>query len=610
MKVGAIYQGEGRCEFVVWAPLKKQVSVQIFTPTERTIPLELDPSGHWRAVATDIQPGTRYSYQLDGDLVRPDPASNFQPEDVHKPSAVVDHNDFQWQDQNWQGIPLEDWVVYELHIGTFTTAGTFTAIIERIPDLLSLGVNVIELMPVAQFPGNRNWGYDGVYPYGVQASYGGPDGLKQLVNACHQQGMAVVMDVVYNHLGPEGNYTQEFGPYFTDRYNTPWGRALNFDDAHSPGVRNFFIENALYWLRDYHIDGLRLDAVHAIYDFGARHILEEMADRVLALSHQVGRQFYLIAESDLNDVRVIRSRDEGGHGIDAQRSDDFHHCIHTVLTGENSGYYQDFGQVGNLAKAIQEGFVYSWNYSPDRKRYHGNYAGDRPPSQFVVCSQNHDQVGNRMLGERLTHLVSFDALKLAAATVILSPYIPMLFMGEEYGEDSPFLYFISHSDPGLVEAVRQGRKREFEAFHAVGEPPDAQCGATFQTCVLKWEQRNEGKHQVLWNWYQTLIQLRRQTPALKQVQRQCQTVNCSEDQKVLAVHQWCDNSEIFYAINFNQQPQTVEAFPIKQASGQTWQKRLDSTEPKWMGLGSQVPETLEPSQAFNLPPQSVIVCQV
>ncbi|MEL7034325.1 MAG: malto-oligosyltrehalose trehalohydrolase [Cyanobacteria bacterium J06592_8] len=605
MRVGANYLGDGRCEFIVWAPLRQQVAVEILTPEKRLLPMEKDDQGYWRLSVTEVSPGSRYQFQLDGDVTRPDPASHYQPDDVHKPSAVVDHGAFTWTDQNWQAIALEDLIIYELHVGTFTPEGTFEAIIDRVRDLLEMGVNAIEIMPVAQFPGSRNWGYDGVYPYGVQASYGGPEGLKRLVNACHQQGMMVILDVVYNHFGPEGNYTSEFGPYFTGKYNTPWGRAINFDDAYSPGVRNFFIENALYWFSDYHIDGLRLDAVHAIYDFGAYHILEEIADRTDELSQQLGREFYLIAESDLNDVRIIKPKAEGGYGLDGQWSDDFHHCVHTLLTGENTGYYIDFGQCEYLEKAFKQGFAYSWDYSPGRQRYHGNYAGDRPASQFVVCIQNHDQVGNRMLGDRLSQLTSFEGLKLGAATLILSPFVPMLFMGEEYGEESPFAYFISHSDPGLVEAVRKGRKEEFAAFHAEGEPPDAQSLETFKDCILKWNLRTEGKHKVLLNFYRELIQLRRQIPALKNLSFQDQEIKCWESEKILSIRRWSEGSEVLCILSFNNQAVTTESISIDG----NWQKRLDSTDQKWMGNGSNLPDTLTSSPTLTLAPESFVLYQ-
>lgn len=603
MKVGANYLGGDRCEFVVWSPIREAVSLKLETPEPRTIPMERDESGYWRVTLDNIPPGTRYKFQLDEDTIRPDPASEFQPEDVHGPSEVVDHGAFNWDEGGWQNTPLEDYIIYELHVGTFTPEGTFEAIIPRISELLELGITAIELMPVSQFPGSRNWGYDGVYPFAIQTSYGGPEGLKKLVNACHQQGMAVVMDVVYNHFGPEGNYTRDFGPYFTPKYQTPWGSAINYDDADSAGVRNFVLENAIYWFRDYHIDALRLDAIHAIYDFGARHILAEMADWVAELSEQLNRKFYLIAESDLNDVRIINPKERGGYAIDAQWSDDFHHALRTLITGELTGYYKDFGTCSDLEKALRDRFIYSWNYSKNRKRFHGSYAGDRPPSQFVVCCQNHDQVGNRMLGERLSELASFEALKLAAGTVLLSPYVPLLFMGEEYGEERPFLYFISHGDPDLVEAVRNGRKAEFEEFHAVGEPPDAQSPETFKRCILNWEERNQGKHGALLAFYKRLIALRSEIPAIKSGDRDRQKIASSESDKLISFHRWTQDSQIFGILNFNSESVSYQFDP----DGGTWRKRIDSADSQWMGPGSSLPDTLAESETISLAPESCVL---
>ena len=355
--IGAHYL-DGRCQFCVWAPRREQMSVEILDPQPRIVPLERQPGGYWWAEVNSVSPGSRYQYILDGELKRPDPASQFQPGDVHSPSAVIDHSTYQWQDNDWRGVPLRDYIIYELHVGTFTPEGTFDAIIPRLPVLKELGITAVEIMPVSQFPGERNWGYDGVYPFAVQNSYGGPEGLKQLVDACHQQGMAVILDVVYNHFGPEGNYTADFGPYFTETYNTPWGAAINYDDAYSPGVRRFAIDNVLFWLREYHIDALRLDAIHAIYDFGAKHILAEMQEAAAAFA--VTRLFpaYLIAESDLNDVRIINPPENGGYGIAAQWSDDFHHSLHTLLTSESQGYYEDFGGLDQMVKALFNELVY------------------------------------------------------------------------------------------------------------------------------------------------------------------------------------------------------------------------------------------------------------
>ncbi len=603
MKIGSDYLGNSNCAFTVWAPELKEVAVQILSPEKRLLPMEQNEWGYWQVTAEGIEPGTLYFYKLEGATERPDPASHLQPEGVHGPSQVVDHSAMSWNDTQWSGIPLEATIMYELHVGTFTPEGTFEAIIPRLSELYELGVNAIEIMPVAQFPGDRNWGYDGAYTFAVQNSYGGPEGLKRLVDACHQHGISVILDVVYNHFGPEGNYISDFGPYFTQTYKTPWGSAVNFDDARSDTVRNFFIQNALYWFQNYHIDALRLDAIHAIYDLGAKHFLHELGESVAALSNQSGRKLYLIAESDLNDVRVIRDRDSGGHGMDAQWSDDFHHSLHTLLTGEQLGYYQDFGKCEDLALAFKESFVYSWKYAANRQRYHGSDAKDLPGHQFVIAAQNHDQIGNRMLGERLSQLVSFEALKLAAGALLLSPNIPLLFMGEEYGEDSPFLYFISHTDPDLVEAVRKGRKEEFKHFHLEGEFQDPQSPETSLKSQLKWEKRKEGKHKALLELYRHLIQLRRTIPALKNLDKQNLEVSSLEADKLLFLHRWSDASQIFCIMNFNQKD---VSFTPTQPSG-NWQKILDSSDTEWMGPGATLPKSLEPDQELTIKPQSFAI---
>lgn len=605
MKVGSQYLGNGVCEFILWAPLVEQVAVHIISPEEKLLPMTRQDRGYWYLKAEDIEPGTQYYYRLEDASDKPDPASHFQPRGVHEVSEVIDHTKTNWQDADWTDIPLDEMILYELHVGTFTPEGTFKAIIPRLSDLKELGVNAIEIMPVAQFPGDRNWGYDGVYPYAVQNSYGRPEDLKQLVDAAHQHGIAVVLDVVYNHFGPEGNYIAHHAPYFTHTYNTPWGDAINFDNAYSDGVRNYFLENALYWLENYHIDALRLDAIHAIYDLGAKHVLQEMADLVAELSQKMGRKFYLIAESDFNDVKIIRPKELGGHGLDAQWSDDFHHALRTVLTGESDRYYQDFGTCEQLAKAYKNTFVYDWQYSQFRQRYHGGDTSDRPASQFVVCIQNHDQVANRMLGERLSHLVDFEGVKLGAGALMLSPYIPLLFMGQEYAEESPFLYFVSHSDPELIKAVREGRKKEFVNPNHEGEDIDPQSKEAFMKSKLNWEQRKEGKHQVIWQFYQELIRLRRDVPALKKLDKQNLTATAIENQKVILLHRWQDNSQVFIILNFSEQNVTLsDVFP---QTGQ-WQKILDSAESKWLGNGSDCPkEVAGDKQEMPIKPHSFVV---
>ncbi|MGE5655462.1 MAG: malto-oligosyltrehalose trehalohydrolase [Actinomycetota bacterium] len=600
MKVGAEYLGNSQCQFTVWAPTLKQVAVQIVSPNNRLLPMEkIDEEGYWQVTTTDLEPGTLYYYQLEGTTDRPDPASQYQPQGVQGPSAVIEHT-FPWTDDRWQGVPLAEMIIYELHVGTFTPEGTFEAMIPRLQDLKRLGVNALEIMPVSQFPGERNWGYDGVFPYAVQNSYGGPQGFKKLIDACHQQGIAVILDVVYNHLGPEGNYFPEFGPYFTSKYRPIWGEALNFDDQYSDGVRNFFHDNALYWFQDYHIDGLRLDAIQAIFEVGARPFLQELADATATLSQQLGRKLYLIAESDLNDVRVLRPKNLGGFGLDAQWCDDFHHSLHALLTGENDRYYQDFGKCEHLEKSFKESFVYSGQYAPHRKRKHGNSAKEQPGQQFVVFSQTHDQIGNRILGDRLSKLVTFDGLKLAAGTVLISPYIPFLFMGEEYGEEAPFFYFVSHSDPNLIEAIRKDKREEFKAFEGRGEFHDPQSSDTFLQCKLNWDSRNEGKHKVLWEWHQHLIQLRRTLPALKELNKERLELASNEENKILFLRRWSDDNQIFAILNFNGKDVTFKA-GLPEGN---WKKILDSSEPKWMGSGSQLPEQIASRQEVTIQPHT------
>lgn len=603
MNVGATFKGAGvGCDFMVWAPLLDRVEVKFLSPEIRLAPLVKDHRGYWRAAAQNVLPGTRYLFRLNGDKDRPDPASRFQPDGVHGPSQIVDHAAFPWDDGDWKGIALEDYIIYELHVGTFTREGTFASIISHLDYLRELGITAIELMPVAQFPGTRNWGYDGVYPYAVQNSYGGPAGLKTLVNACHLKGLAVVLDVVYNHLGPEGNYLWDFGPYFTDRYKMPWGDAINFDGPYSDEVRRYFIENALHWITDYHIDSLRIDAIHGIFDFSATHFLEELGGAVHARAKELDRYIYVIPESDLNDSRVIRPAESGGYGLDSQWNDDFHHSLYVLITGERNGYYADFGGIARLEKAYREGFVYAGEYSSYRKRKHGSSSKDRPGRQFVVFSQNHDQVGNRMLGERLSTLASFEAVKLAAAAVVLSPNIPLLFMGEEYGETAPFLYFVSHSDHDLIEAVRKGRKTEFKAFSWKGKPRDPQSEETFLTSKIDPAKSSVGCHSILLRYYKTLITLRRKTPALRELDRDRLEVSALPDQGALTLQRWdsTGTSRVWGLFNFEKGDISIAAA----LPGGSWQKILDSADPCWNGPGGNLPGQIRNGEQITLRPQS------
>ena len=595
MRLGATYRHDRRTTFVVWAPKAERVELVRYDDAgaeTATAELEARPHGYFAAVLDDAGPGTRYRYRLHRDgqepIDRADPASRWQPDGVLGPSAVVD-DDFDWSDRAWGGLPLRAHVIYELHVGTFTTDGTFDGVIDHLDDLIDLGVTAIELMPVAQFSGGRNWGYDGVLPYAAQDTYGGPDGLRRLVDACHARGLAVVLDVVYNHFGPEGSVFDDFGHYFTDRYGTPWGRAINFDDEHSDEVRRYVVENALWWVEACHIDALRLDAVHAILDQSAMHILEELTLAVHDVGDRHNRRVHVIAESDLNDPRLVRPTEVGGYGMDAQWVDDFHHALHALLTGETAGYYSDFGSLATLADAMAQAYVFQGQHSTYRGRRHGAPATRVPGQRFVIATQNHDQVGNRMLGERLTALVDFESVKLAAAAMLLSPFVPMLFMGEEYGETAPFLYFVSHGDPDLVEAVRRGRAEEFAAFAWAGEPPDPQAESTFEASRLDHALAEKGHHAILRRFYQQLLTWRRDIPALARLDVDATEVVSDDEREILTIRRWSDpatpgqpRSEVQALFNFCDAPgESLVADGV-------WRVLMDSADDEWGGPGAVV----------------------
>jgi maltooligosyltrehalose trehalohydrolase len=585
--LGATYVGDGRCRFLVWAPLAERVEVRLVSSPERIVPLEEYARGYHGAVVDYCRPSDRYVYRLfkesDKDPIeRPDPASRCQPEGVHGPSQVVDAH-FAWEDGDWHGLPLTQYIIYELHVGAFTPAGTLPAVSAHLDELKDIGITAVELMPVAQFPGTRNWGYDVAYPFAVQNSYGGPQGLKELVNACHRKGLAVILDVVYNHSGP-------------DFYKTPWGEAVNFDGPGSDDVRRFFIENALYWIEECHIDALRLDAVHAILDFSARPFLEALGRTVHRAADRLNRRIYSIAESDLNDTRIIRPRELGGFALDAQWNDDFHHALHALLTGEQSGYYQDFGGLRHLARAWRRGYVYDGQYSGYRQRSHGNSSRNIPAQQLVVFAQNHDQVGNRMLGERLSRLVSFENLKLTAGLVLLSPFIPLLFMGEEYGETAPFQYFIDHTDPELVNAVREGRRREFGAFAWEAQPPDPKDEATFLRAKLDRSLRDASLSRILPDLYRELIRLRKKIAALALLSKKHQDVVVDHDHRMLFVRRRAGSDEAFMIFCFSKPQTTV---PMLLPAGR-WEKILDSADRRWLGPGSLVSEEIESNGRIEL----------
>jgi maltooligosyltrehalose trehalohydrolase len=532
--IGASLRDDG-VFFRVWAPDRQQVDVAIYEGDRPSTlhPLTREEDGYWSGLVAGAGAGAHYMYRLDDDRDRPDPASRHQPLGVHGPSMVVDAA-FAWTDEGWNGVPREEMIVYELHVGTATEAGTFDALIERLPDLRELGITAIEIMPVADFPGDRNWGYDGVDLYAPARAYGGVEGLKRLVDAAHAAGLAVILDVVYNHLGPSGNYLREYArDYFTDRHHTPWGEALNFDGPGSQAVRDFFVENALSWVHEYHIDGLRLDAIHAIIDDSPEHVLQELVRRVHA-SLPAERLVAIIAEDPRNEARLARPLSEEGYGLDAIWADDFHHVVRVTLTGEQEGYYAAYrGGAEELAATLRGGWLFQGQPDPHTGEPRGTPAPDLPPSSFVYCIQNHDQIGNRAFGERLNHDVSPAAYRAASALLLLAPPMPLLFMGQEWAASSPFLFFTDH-DPDLGRLVTEGRRKEFAKFTAFqgAEVPDPQAIETFQRSRLRWDERTAPAHAPILRLYQDLLALRRQEPALRTPRRDQLMVQVTGDQSV------------------------------------------------------------------------------
>jgi maltooligosyltrehalose trehalohydrolase len=596
--VGAFYE-EKESLFRVWAPEKNSMELQLETGDLRRLPMIRDGEGYWE-VRANVSPGTKYRYLIDGQDLRADPASLSQPEGVHGASVLLNRNLFIWTDSAWRGIALADMIIYEIHTGCFSGQHDFAGIRGRLDYLNNLGVNTIELMPVAAFPGGRNWGYDGAYPFTVQQSYGGADELKALVNEAHKKGIAVILDTVYNHVGPEGNYLGDYGPYFSDKHKTIWGSSFNLDDAWSDGVRNFILQNALMWLDEFHIDGLRLDAVHAIKDDGAKHLLQELKENVSSLENRLGIKKWLIAEIDLNDTRYIKDIAIGGYGLDGQWADDFHHALHSMLTGEQTGYYEDFGKTENLVKAITNTYVYDGNYSGYRKRKFGSDASSFSADHFVVFAQNHDQTGNRVFGERLTTLVSVGGLKLAAAVVLLSPYIPLLFMGEEYGEKRPFLYFADHSDHELIERTKNGRKKEFAQSLAAVEIPDPFSEDSFLKSNLSWEIENENAC-ILLRWYQHLIHFRKTRKAMQgRLRSKFNAFSVSE--RCIVMERNFEGDLVRIAFNFADEPLIIPAENSRKIIC-----ILDSHAPEWNGIHSVNTRAKAPESTITVGPLGVCI---
>ena len=565
LEFGATVLEGNKVEFRVWAPIVSNLAVRILGDEPRTIPMVMnrppdsDGGGEFVATVADVREGMDYLYVLNGKVERPDPVSRWQPQGVHGPSRIVDPNTFRWSDQNWAGIPLKDYIIYELHTGTFTPEGTFESMIPRLSYLREVGITAVEIMPVAEFPGSRNWGYDGASLYPPQSTYGGPAGLKKLVDACHQHGLAVVMDVVYNHLGPEGNYLPEFAPCFTDAHHTPWGKAINYDGPDSDGIRRWVIDNALYWLTEYHVDALRLDAIHGIYDFGAHHVLDELSEAFQNQAKQLKRKAWIIAESDLEDVRIINPRQVGGYALDAQWHDDFHHALYSLLTGEKEGFLMDFGAIADLNKSIGEGFVCDGNYSRYRRRHYGSSSKFRPGEQFVGFIQNHDQIANTSRGNRLSTLVSRGQQKLAAVLTLCSPFLPLLFMGEEYGETAPFFYFTSFEDSDLATAVREGRKRELAAHYSESEFADPQAQSTFDRSKLEWSKVESSAHAEILRLYTELISLRKQHSSLGNCRKDLTEIQSDEKSKLLVMNRSDPSgSTALIVCNFSDKAQAIQ----------------------------------------------------
>lgn len=594
-------------QFKVWAPEKKEMILHVVHPFTKEFTMTKDEEGNFTVDVDTKEKELRYFFKPGNEKDLPDPASQYQPEGVHGPSQTVDHSLYNWKDDNWKPTPLKEWILYELHVGTFTEEGTFESIITRLDDLIDVGINAIEIMPVAQFPGDRNWGYDGVFPYAVQNSYGGPDGLKKLVDACHKKGIAVVLDVVYNHLGPEGNYFSQFAPYFTSKYHTPWGDAINFDDAWSDGVREYFSDNVIYWFENFHIDAVRCDAIHAMFDTGPVHFWQLTHQKVKEFEKKSGREFHLIAESDLNDPKVVKNPEQGGYGFDAQWLDDFHHALYILINPSDKQRYYDFGSIEQLVKAYNEGFVHSGEWVQFRKRKYGASSANTPGNKFLIFTQNHDQVGNRADGKRLNMLIDFERVKLAAAAILLAPYIPMLFMGEEYADESPFFYFVSHSDKDLIKAVQEGRKKEFEDFGFDDNVPDPQSEDTFNQSKLQWQQRNKDYHLITLNWYKELIRMRKTLSSLKEFEKSNTNAEVIGE-KAFALFRHSDETGESITCLFNFSENKVTYSP---AEKNLFKKLLDSTGKQWQPHNASKdhshPNNIEKGKAIILAPTSVVV---
>jgi maltooligosyltrehalose trehalohydrolase len=590
MRVGATYN-QNNCEWTVWAPKATNVKLAL-EESKQLIDMTKAENGYWATHLEQVKPELDYRFQLDSQPPKPDPASHFQPKGVFGPSRTINHEKYVWKDTAWKGLDFKELVFYEVHVGTFTLEGTFKAMQNRIVELADFGINAVELMPVTQFSGSRGWGYDGVFPFSVQNSYGTPDDLKALIDNCHTHGIAVFLDFVYNHIGPEGNILNDYAPYFTTEHMTTWGPTINVDGINSDGVRNYFLENTLHWFRDYHIDGIRLDAILWIADKSPKHFLAQLNQAVAQYGKQTERKVYMVAESGYNEPAVLTPTDTGGYGFNAQWLDDYHHALFSLLTGENRSYYEDFTKREHLVDALTNAYVYVKKPPEFRRRLAEESFRQIPADMFVVFSQNHDQIGNRLLGDRLTCIAGLEAAKVAAGLILLSPYVPLLFMGEEYGETTPFMFFSDYQDKGLSDAIREGRRKEFTEFHWTGEVPDPQSPQCFIDSKIKWENRNQGINAKIATYYKTLLSLRKQVPAL-QIGEDRNIKTVTKQGKVLLIEKQKTTSKAYIIANLGKQTQILQA-----QFDENSKKNLDSTDPIFGGTGVSLPE--KPAKSMSV----------
>lgn len=592
MDVGVNYL-DNKCEFVVWSPYSSKLAL-VINSTGETIPMKKLRNGHWSITVDGLKAETDYMFRLDEKKVLADPASHFQSNGVFGPSRIIDHSCFKWTDQDWRGLDLKDMVFYELHVGTFTPDGTFKAIISRVKELAEMGINAIELMPIAQFPGRRNWGYDVAFPFATQNTYGSPDDLKSLANECHQQGVALFTDVVYNHAGPEGNFLNEYGPYFLKNRMTTWGPTVNLDGPDCKPVREYFMQNTIHWLEKYHLDGLRLDAVLFMLDSSPIHFLTSLTSNVKALSKNLKRKIWSIAESGYNQPIVLTPRNKGGYGFDGQWLDDYQHAVHAVITGECEGYYGNYGKMHHLKETLVESYVHVGGGFPN-SHFHNRSPEESflwiSSKRLVVFSQNHDQVGNRLLSERLTTIKGLEAAKISAGLVLLSPYIPLLFMGEEYGETKPFNFFVDYSDKNLSLATREGRKKEFDSFHWKGESLDPSSNATFEASKINWDSRYKDPGCKIAGYYHALLNLRKNLKFPCYSNRRQIEVLVNEETKTLFL-KYCKGRRSKAIIANLGDKENECKFPFK---GGKYQKTLDSLHSKWGGPGAILPDQVKVS---------------